>query len=182
MTRQIQHRFRLFLALAILCSCIGCDRATKIIATNSLRDQPPRSYLADTVRFDYAENPGGFLSLGANLPDTFRSRLFIALNCFMMLGLSCFLMFKRRIPLMLFASLVYVLSGGIGNLIDRVSNDGLVTDFINIGIGPIRTGVFNVADMAITFGAIAIGLLTLKREADEQSDPPESPVGREFQS
>jgi len=30
---------------------------------------------------------------------------------------------------------------------------GRVVDFMNVGIGPIRTGVFNVADMAIMFGA-----------------------------
>jgi signal peptidase II len=88
----------------------------------------------------------------------------------MMLGLSCFLIIKRNIPLLLFVSLVYVLSGGVGNLVDRVSNNGLVTDFINVGIGSLRTGVFNVADMAITFGVITIGILTFKREADEPSD------------
>jgi len=168
--RMNQQRFRLFLALAILCSCVGCDQATKTIAVNSLRDQPPRSYLADTVRLDFAQNPGGFLSLGANLPDSVRTRLFISSNCVMMLGLSCFLIIKRNIPLLLFVSLVYVLSGGVGNLVDRVSNNGLVTDFINVGIGSLRTGVFNVADMAITFGVITIGILTFKREADEPSD------------
>lgn len=170
MNRMNQQRFRLFLALAILCSCVGCDQATKIIAMNSLRDQPPRSFFADTIRLDFAQNPGGFLSLGANLPDSFRTKLFIATNGAMMLGLLCFLILKRNIPALLFVSLVYVLSGGVGNFIDRLSNNGLVTDFINVGIGPIRTGVFNVADIAITFGAIAIGFLTFKRQADEPND------------
>lgn len=180
--RMNQQRFRLFLALAILCSCIGCDQTTKAIAMNSLRNQPPRSYFADTIRLDFAQNPGGFLSLGANLSDSFRTMLFIATNCVMMLGLLCFLILKRNIPVLLFVSLVCVLSGGVGNLVDRISNSGLVTDFINVGIGPIRTGVFNVADMAITFGAIAIGFLTLKRETDEPSDRPKSPVDRKFES
>ncbi len=172
-----KNRFRLFLALIILFSCVGCDQATKSIATNVLRDQPPRSYLGDTVRLDYAQNPGGFLSVGANLPNSFRIGLFVGTNCVMMLGLLSFLILKRNIPLLLFISLVYVLSGGVGNLIDRVYNNGLVTDFINLGIGPIRTGVFNVADVAITFGAITIGLVTFKREVDEQSDAPKSPNG-----
>ena len=57
------------------------------------------------------------------------------------------------------AILVLILAGGIGNLIDRVSHQGLVTDFINLGIGPIRTGVFNVADIAVTTGGlVAIAL------------------------
>ena len=41
----------------------------------------------------------------------------------------------------LFVSLAYILAGGVGNLIDRVFNDGLVTDFLNIGVGPLRTGI-----------------------------------------
>ena len=43
----------------------------------------------------------------------------------------------------------------MGNLIDRVVNNGLVIDFINLGVGPVRTGIFNVADIGVTFGAIA---------------------------
>lgn len=175
MNRMNQQRFRLFLALAILCSCVGCDQATKTIAMNSLRDQPTRSYFADTIRLGFVQNPGGFLSLGADLPDSFRRGLFIATSGVLMLGILSFLIIRRNIPVLLFVSLVYVLSGGVGNLVDRVSNNGLVTDFINVGIGSIRTGVFNVADIAITFGAIAIGILTLKREA---GDGPESPNGR----
>ena len=45
-----------------------------------------------------------------------------------------------------------MLAGGIGNLIDRVFHGGLVIDFLNMGIGPVRTGIFNVADMAIMAG------------------------------
>ena len=36
---------------------------------------------------------------------------------------------------------------------------GAVVDFLNVGIGPLRTGVFNVADMAIMAGA---GLLAME--------------------
>ena len=45
-----------------------------------------------------------------------------------------------------------MLSGGVGNLIDRVFNDGAVVDFLNVGFGSVRTGIFNVADMAIMAG------------------------------
>ena len=45
-----------------------------------------------------------------------------------------------------------VCGGGLGNVIDRVSRGGNVTDFLNIGIGPVRTGIFNLADMALMLG------------------------------
>ena len=48
------------------------------------------------------------------------------------------------------ARLALLLAGALGNLIDRIRWDGLVIDFLNLGIGPLRTGVFNVADMAVT--------------------------------
>jgi len=55
-----------------------------------------------------------------------------------------------------------VLGGGFGNLIDRIYNHGLVIDFMNAEIGSLRTGVFNVADIAITFGAIWLFILSVK--------------------
>jgi signal peptidase II len=43
-------------------------------------------------------------------------------------------------------------AGGASNLVDRIAH-GVVIDFMNVGIGPLRTGIFNVADVAIMLGA-----------------------------
>jgi signal peptidase II len=45
-------------------------------------------------------------------------------------------------------------AGGFGNWIDRLTRDGCVTDFLNIGLGPVRTGIFNGADMVLMAGAV----------------------------
>jgi signal peptidase II len=58
-----------------------------------------------------------------------------------------------------FIACVGILAGGLGNLIDRVTNHGQVTDFLNLGIGSLRTGIFNVADVAITGGALLLAWL-----------------------
>ena len=162
MAETLTRRTRLILAGLILASCIGCDQATKSIATQSLRNTPPQFLLAGTIRFEYALNPGGFLSLGHNIPDPLRSRLFLSCNVCTMVAIAGFLLFRRRLDWKLFTALSYILAGGIGNLIDRFSNDGLVTDFINVGIGPLRTGIFNVADMAVMFGGFAVVYLTYR--------------------
>lgn len=155
------HRgFRLVLALSILTTFIGCDQATKSLATQHLRGAPPQSYLSDTLRLEYALNPGGFLSLGSQLGPEVRRGLFIGFNTLFLLGVVYFLYRRWDIRLPLFLAGVYILGGGIGNLIDRVTNQGLVTDFLVLGIGPVRTGVFNVADMGVTFGVIAILLFS----------------------
>ena len=56
-----------------------------------------------------------------------------------------------------------VLSGGLGNLVDRIINDGRVIDFMNIGIGSLRTGIFNVADVYITVGVVVLVFQALQR-------------------
>ena len=154
---------RFFLAIVVLASCIGCDQATKRIATETLRDAPRQSYLGDTMRLEYALNPGGFLGLGGRLPDSARYWVFIALNSLLMLGVAGVLILRWEMQLVAFVSLAFILAGGIGNLIDRATQNGLVTDFLNVGIGPLRSGIFNVADMAVTFGAIALIVATRGR-------------------
>ena len=54
------------------------------------------------------------------------------------------------------ASLALIFAGGMGNVIDRLSFDRRVTDFMNMGIMSLRTGIFNVADVAVTAGAISL--------------------------
>lgn len=156
---------RWFSAVAILVSCIGCDQATKAIAVRTLQDAEPRTYCGGVLRFEYAENPGGFLSLGSDLPKPARQAIFIVVGGGLMTLVVGYLISKRHASRGMFAALVLMLAGGIGNLIDRVANDGLVTDFINLGIGPLRTGIFNVADMALLFGAGFAVLSSLKADA-----------------
>lgn len=147
---------RLFLALAVLSSFIGCDQATKQIATDTLKHSETQSFFGDTVRLELALNPGGFLSLGSGLSQTSRFYIFIAMNLCAMTGVFLFLWFNWNTRLPIFLALSSILAGGIGNLIDRISNNGLVTDFLNVGVGPVRTGIFNVADVAVMFGAFVL--------------------------
>ncbi|QDU31500.1 lipoprotein signal peptidase [Anatilimnocola aggregata] len=160
MHQRSTNRLRWLLALLILASCIGCDQATKFVATKALQPQARHSFCADTVRFEYSLNPGGFLSLGADLPGEVRQGLFLCCNSLLTLALCTYLWRNHQISLTFFASLVLVVAGGLGNMIDRACNNGLVTDFLNIGIGPVRTGIFNVADIAITGGALAAIVLS----------------------
>ena len=62
-------------ALALLLTTIGCDRVTKHLATTKLAEMPAQSYFGDTLRLEYAENPGAFLSMGSRLPECARFSL-----------------------------------------------------------------------------------------------------------
>ncbi|MFO0949245.1 MAG: signal peptidase II [Planctomycetota bacterium] len=169
MNRSPSRISRTVLALLILSTCIGCDQATKRIATEWLADAPPRSYLSNTVRLEYALNPGGFLSLGSQLPANIRYWLFVVANAVLLLTVARVLTKSWNMQLAMFVALAYFLAGGLGNLVDRVTQDGLVTDFLNVGIGPLRTGIFNVADIAVTFGGIAFAILYSRQNDSTKS-------------
>ena len=67
----------------------------------------------------------------------------------------------------------FICAGGLSNLIDRVAYDGRVVDFLNVGIGALRTGIFNIADMGITFGALLMLLESFR--SSRSAELPEKP-------
>jgi signal peptidase II len=135
----------------VIAATIGCDRVTKHLATATLAGTPPRSFLADSVRLDYVENTGGFLSLGATLPPALRTVLFTTCTGALLFVLAGAAIRLRWRGWSLFGVTLLV-AGGSSNWADRLAHGGSVVDFLNIGLGPLRTGIFNVADVAIMLG------------------------------
>jgi signal peptidase II len=79
-------------------------------------------------------------------------------------------------------ALALVCGGAIGNLIDRVVSSEGVVDFIDVGISEItRWPTFNVADMAVSFGAFLLAWVLWEedRELGEVSTVPAASVARE---
>jgi signal peptidase II len=155
---------RIVLLVAIV-GTIGCDRVAKHVAATTLADSPGRSYFGDTVRIGYVENRGGFLSVGDDLAPALRAAIFTVATGAMLLVLTVVAV-RRRLsgwPALGFALFV---AGGMSNWIDRVTQ-GSVVDFLNVGIGPVRTGVFNVADLAIMVGGVAFALGELLRRPSD---------------
>ena len=160
---------RLVLLLAIGAT-IGCDHVTKHVAATRLSERPSRSFFADTFRLEYAENNGGFLSLGADWPRPVRTAVFGAGNALL---LALFVVAMRQgWPTPTLLGLALLVGGGISNVLDRTIH-GTVIDFMNVGIGPLRTGIFNVADMAIMLGA---GVVMLKTSRSDGHGPTEGSV------
>lgn len=160
---------RITLLLLILLTCVGCDQATKSVAQQHLAEREPIALFNGVLHLVYAENSGAFLSLGTGLAPEVRTWLFTALVSLLLLGLLIFTLVRiNRQPLGVTLALTLYLAGGMGNLIDRFLNDGHVIDFMVLGVGFVRTGVFNVADMLIMVGA-GLLLFTLVQSPTEQS-------------
>jgi signal peptidase II len=103
------------------------------------------------------------LSFGSSLSAELRFYIFTVL---VGLGLFAALLYIVIKPVSKYnLSLgVLILGGGFGNLYDRAFNNGLVVDFMLIDVGIARTGVFNVADMAIMAGALGMLVFSFGKE------------------
>lgn len=178
------RKARIAILVVLTLALVGCDQATKHYATQHLRhtQDDPLSFLGDTFRIQYALNPGAFLSLGSRLPPHVRFWLLTVMNGVILAGVGVWLMARTRHDRLTFLALAMILAGGIGNLIDRARLGGFVIDFFVIdltqtGVPFLRTGIFNVADMAITAGfLLLLPHLFRKEPAETLAAPsPEAP-------
>lgn len=144
---------RALLVIAIVAT-IGCDRVTKHMAITTLAGTLGRTFAGDTIRLEYVENTGGFLSLGAGLPIGLRTSLFTFGTGALLLAVVGVAVRYRWAGWSLLG-LAFFVAGGASNWIDRFAR-GKVVDFVSIGVGPLRTGIFNVADVAILAGAAIV--------------------------
>ncbi len=128
------------------------DQWTKQLATAHLKGVPRQSWLGDTFRLEYATNEGAFLSLGANLPPTARYWVLTIGVGLLLLSLCIYALASKKLALTEVAGYALIASGGFSNWVDRARFEGSVVDFMNMGLGSLRTGVFNVADLAIIAG------------------------------
>ena len=152
----------------VLLACIGSDQLTKWLAVKYLAPAGPVSFFYDTLRLSYIENSGGFLGLLGGLPENLR---FLLLTCgvagLVISGLIAIL-WSTTLRLSTAVLAILVLGGGLSNLVDRLVNDGRVIDFLNIGLGDFRSGIFNLADIWILFGSFALGVVIFQRDAGER--------------
>jgi signal peptidase II len=145
---------RLLLIFAILFSCVGCDQASKSVAKAYLAEGHAVVLLGDTVRLELAKNYGAFLSLGASMGEASRGMLMSVGVGAVLAALLAYLFVTKPENPIVGVAVALIVGGGVGNLIDRLRYGGYVVDFLNVGIGSLRTGIFNVADMAIMLGVV----------------------------
>ena len=158
MTLRHAPTIRLLAVLLVLLVTAGCDQATKHLARSQLSQVSSATLPGGFVELTLTQNPGAFLSLGASLPEAVRAGIFTVGLTVGLTFLLVYLVRASRLNPLSFFGLVLAWAGGMSNLIDRFAHHGLVTDFILIRAGPLHTGVFNIADLAIVVGTIILAL------------------------
>jgi signal peptidase II len=108
------------------------------------------------LRLQYAENPGGMMSFGAELHPEVRFWFLTVFVGLMLFGILIFTVVSTKLTRFQITALTLIVGGGFSNLLDRLLHDGHVIDFLNVGIGGVRTAIFNVADVVIILGTLLL--------------------------
>lgn len=148
-------------------SLVSCDQISKSLAKEYLMNKGTFSYFHDFFRLEYVENTGAAMSLGASLPQPYNFLLLSVIPLLIMLALIGYaLLHIKQLSNFRMVAFALVFAGGIGNIIDRILRDRHVTDFMNLGIHNLRTGIFNVADICITVGVICLFFSLKNQDSD----------------
>ncbi len=162
-------RSQALIFVALLLVPVGCDHVAKRIAHDALAGSSGVSLAADTLRFELTSNPGAFLNLGAGLPSGLRHLVFLGLVPLLLAAICAIALRSGFSSGWSLLGLAFVVGGGLANWLDRLLHGGAVTDFVSFGVGPLRTGLFNLADVSIVAGVALLLLLSLG--PDDRKNP-----------
>jgi signal peptidase II len=142
----------------ILFAVVAGDVVTKLAAVSKLESFPrvPHPVLGDWLRLTLVYNPGA--AFGLHVGEHSRW-VFIALTVAALVILGRLYVSTRRGDTMRVTSLALVCGGALGNLIDRVKHPRGVVDFLDLGVGDSRWPTFNVADIAVSMGAVLLAIV-----------------------
>jgi signal peptidase II len=152
---------RPLLATAIVVGIVVVDQLTKWWAVRELRDAPV-DLIGDDIGFALVRNTGSAFSL-------FQSFTPLLAVVAIVVAVVLVRTVRRTRDTLLIVGLSLVLGGALGNLVDRLLRTpgflkGAVVDFVHVGDFP----TFNVADSAITIGAIVIVVWAIRADVREQ--------------
>lgn len=134
------------------------DRITKLLLINK-----EITIIPNLLNFTYIENNGVAFGIASN-----NTILIVLLNVIILAIIIKFLKEKfSKTNYIIILSLIMILAGGVGNLIDRIAM-GYVIDFIDINI--LDFPVFNIADISITVGVIMIMIILISSLFEKENN------------
>jgi signal peptidase II len=148
----------------------AADFISKRLVVSSLSPAyVPHRIIGDYVRFTLAYNRDA--AMGLSLGDYSRAGFTITAAAVLVVLLALY----RRTPPNALASVValaMIAGGALGNLTDRIRSSLGVVDFIDVGSGTTRFWTFNLADAAVSCGAILLAIVSMRRDKNEKEIVP----------
>ncbi len=146
----------------VIVSVVLADAFTKVLAVDGLVLRVPHAVLGNVLRLTLVYNPGAAFGLHVG---TYSREIFSALSVAALVLLWQMYRSTRAGDRVRTLALALVCSGAVGNLIDRVKSARGVVDFLDVGIGIHRWPTFNVADMAVSCGAVVLAIVLWREDA-----------------
>jgi signal peptidase II len=159
----------------VLVAVTATDAATKALAQRYLPlPQLPHDVLGNTVRLTLVYNPGAAfgISLGG-----YSRWIFMGLTILALAILARLYAATRPGHATRTLALALVCGGALGNLMDRLRSGIGVVDFIDVGLRNARWPTFNVADMAVTVGALLLAAVLWAEDREAAAARVPAPIG-----
>jgi signal peptidase II len=129
------------------------DQITKTIISEKLFMYGSYKVIDGFFNLVYTMNPGAAFGFLAGASETFRYFFFISISISAMLLIIYYILKSKSQDLFIVISFTLIFGGAVGNLIDRI-RFGAVVDFLDFYVGTWHWPAFNVADSAISIGAV----------------------------
>jgi signal peptidase II len=156
-----------WLFLGIVTAIVAVDYITKRLVQQSFHLYQQVEVIGDYLRLTYIYNPGA--AFGIHLGPYSRV-IFLVLSVVALIALAGMYWVTPERDRVRLTSISLICAGAIGNLVDRIRSHRGVVDFLDVGIGDLRWPVFNVADIAVTTGAIFLALSLWREEQRSEGD------------
>jgi signal peptidase II len=140
---------------SVAASVVVLDVVTKVLAVATLSRVPVR-VIGDWVTFQLVYNPGAAFGIHVG---QYSRWVFLVLALVALVVLGAMVRQTLEDQWVRLTALALVCGGAVGNLIDRIRSARGVVDFIDVGVGAWRWPTFNVADMAVTCGAVTLAIV-----------------------
>jgi signal peptidase II len=140
----------------LIAGTIAIDQISKVIVRANVVPYQESEIFGSYFTLNNVENTGAFLGMGSDLNPTIKL-IFLLILPVIVLGYLIYYIFKnKQMDTYGLIALCGIAGGGIANVFDRIVY-GSVTDFLHINLGGVfRTGIFNLADLAVTSGMIIL--------------------------
>ncbi len=154
--------------IVIIAINIIIDQISKVIVRAEIAYREVIELIGDKFILTNVSNTGAFLGMGSDLNPTVKMIFLLILPVLVLAYVIYYIITNKALDRASTISFSCIVGGGISNVFDRIAF-GEVTDFLHIDLGNnIRTGIFNIADMSVTFGMIVLLYASFKSRKKEK--------------
>ncbi|MBJ7880336.1 signal peptidase II [Gelidibacter salicanalis] len=154
--------------ILLIVANITIDQISKFIVRAKIAQYEVIELIGDTFILTKVENEGAFLGMGSDLSPALKWVLLLILPVIVLGGVVYYILTNKTLDRLSLIAFCCIVGGGIANVFDRFMY-GSVTDFFHIDLGGVfRTGIFNVADMSVSFGMILLVIASFQQKKLEK--------------